>query len=207
MVRIDGSMGEGGGQVLRSSLTLSLLTGTPFHIDGIRSSRRNPGLRPQHLQAVKAAAAVGRARVEGALLGSMNLLFEPGQARPGEYRFDIGTAGSTSLVLQTVFLPLALAQKPSLVTLIGGTHVAWSPSFHYLEMNWMYWLRRMGFRGSLAMERAGFYPQGGGRIEARIYPAASLSPLILRDRGWLEKIRILSAVSNLDTEIGKRQSL
>jgi RNA 3'-phosphate cyclase len=206
MVRIDGSKGEGGGQVLRSSLTLSLLTGKPFRIDRIRVGRRNPGLMPQHLQAVKAAAAIGRGKLEGALPGSMTLLFEPGPLRPGEYHFDIGTAGSTSLVLQTIFLPLALARQPSELTLIGGTHVAWSPSFHYLEMNWLYWLRRVGFKAILSLDRAGFYPRGGGRIKAEIYPANTLSPMHLFDRGNLAKVRILSVVSNLDPEIGRRQS-
>ena len=113
MIHIDGSHGEGGGQVLRSSLTLSVLTGQPLRIDNIRARRSKPGLRAQHLASVQAAAAISQAEVTGATLGSATLLFRPGRVQPGPYRFDIGTAGSTSLVLQTIFLPLALADAPA----------------------------------------------------------------------------------------------
>ena len=124
MIEIDGSWGEGGGQVLRSSLTLSMMTGQPVHLVNIRARRPKPGLQPQHLAAVRAAATISGAEVEGAALGSSELTFIPGAIRPGNYRFDIGTAGSTSLLLQTIFLPLALADGSSEVMLIGGTHVS-----------------------------------------------------------------------------------
>jgi RNA 3'-phosphate cyclase len=159
---IDGSIGEGGGQVLRTSLTLSLVTGTSFALENIRSRRPKPGLMAQHLKAVEAAAEVGQAAVEGAQLGSRHLLFEPKNLCSGNFRFDIGTAGSTSLVLQTILPALSLASTNSTLRLIGGTHVPWSPCFHFLEMHWLRYMREIGFDIGLELDRAGFYPQGGG---------------------------------------------
>lgn len=206
MIRIDGAAGEGGGQVLRSALTLSLLTRKPFEIVRIRAGRQKPGLMPQHLQAVTAAAAVGGARVEGAHPGSESLLFVPSALRAGHYRFEIGTAGSTSLVLQTLLLPLALASAPSTLEITGGTHVAWSPCHHYLELHWLSYLREMGLNAELALVRAGFYPRGGGRISASIRPAAPKAGLSLARRGRLERIFCLSAVANLEQSVAERQS-
>ncbi|HEY52075.1 MAG TPA: RNA 3'-terminal phosphate cyclase [Caldilineae bacterium] len=205
MIHIDGSHGEGGGQVLRSSLTLSVLTGQPLRIDNIRARRSKPGLRAQHLASVQAAAAISQAEVTGATLGSATLLFRPGRVQPGPYRFDIGTAGSTSLVLQTIFLPLALAAAPSTVTISGGTHVAWSPSFDYLDRQWLPALRRMGYDACLTLERAGFYPKGGGRIRAEIRPAGTLQPVELVDRGALRRVSGISASANLPEHIARRQ--
>ena len=206
MILIDGAAGEGGGQVLRSALTLSLLTGTPFKIVHIRAGRRKPGLMAQHLQAVAAAAAVGSARVEGAQTGSTTLVFVPTALRPGHYRFEIGTAGSTSLVLQTVLLPLVFARGPSTLAITGGTHVAWSPCFHYLELHWLPYLLEMGLAAELALVRAGFYPRGGGQVTARIRPATLLKGLSLVNRGRLRKIFCLSAVGQLEQSIAERQS-
>src|SRR5437879_3296854 len=141
LVELDGSFGEGGGQILRTSLALSLITGQPFHLGNVRARRAKPGLQPQHLMCVKAAAAIGDAQVRGASIGSTDLLFEPGAVTAGDYRFDIGTAGQTSLVLQTLYLPLALqGVGPSSVTLIGGTHVDHSPCFHFLDITWRKWM-------------------------------------------------------------------
>ncbi|GIX49340.1 MAG: ribosomal subunit interface protein [Candidatus Tectimicrobiota bacterium] len=207
MLQIDGARGEGGGQILRSALTLSLLTGTPVHLINIRARRPKPGLMPQHLQAVQAAAAVGEAEVEGAFLGSQALRFVPRGRRGGTFRFDIGTAGATSLVLQTVFLPLSAAAEPSHLTLTGGTHVPWSPCHHYLELHWLPLMRRLGCDAELRLELAGFYPQGGGRVRAHIRPVARLVPLQLTVRGRLLGIRGLSAVANLDLSIAERQRL
>ena len=205
MIEIDGAQGEGGGQVLRSSLALSMLTGQTLQIRNIRSRRTRPGLLPQHLRAVDAAAAISRARVEGASLGSKFLSFEPGEIRSGRYRFDIGTAGSTSLVLQTIFVPLSLARSSSSVIITGGTHVPHAPCSHYLEQQWLFWMRRIGYNASLTLDQAGFYPQGGGRITATVRPIGRLLPLILPDRGPLMSIHGLSAVSNLDLSIANRQ--
>ena len=175
MIEIDGSLGEGGGQVLRSALSLSILTRQPFHIYNIRLGRKTPGLKAQHLKAVDAAAAISHAVVEGARLDSTSLTFSPGELRTGRYKFEIGTAGSTSLVLQTVFLPLSLSGSASSVMITGGTHVPWAPCYHYLEWQWLPVIHHLGFDLSLSLEQAGFYPQGGGRISAtiRILPRPS----------------------------------
>jgi RNA 3'-terminal phosphate cyclase (ATP) len=205
MIEIDGAQGEGGGQVLRSALTLALVTGQPFHIYHIRARRPKPGLRPQHLMAVKAAAQVSGAQVKGLSPGSQELHFTPAAVRPGQYRFDIGTAGSTSLVLQTLFQPLSRAGGSSTLTLIGGTHVPWSPTYHYLAWHWLPILERMGFRAQLSLERAGFYPRGGGVVRATVHPAEDIHPLQLTERGALTAIRGLSLVARLDMNIARRQ--
>ncbi len=204
---IDGSVGEGGGQVLRSSLTLALVTGRSFTLTNIRRGRAKPGLMAQHLKAVEAASQVGSARVEGARLGSQSLVFEPSGVLSGEFHFDIGTAGSTSLVLQTILPPLSFANTSSTITLIGGTHVPWSPCFHFLELHWLHYMRRIGFNFHLELELAGFYPQGGGRVRATVQPASALSPLRLTNRGSSKKIRGISAVANLDVRVAGRQKL
>ena len=205
MIQIDGSLGEGGGQILRTALALSLITGKVIKIENIRAQRPKPGLMPQHLEAVAAAAAVGSARVEGAHLQSLSLLFEPTTICSGAFEFDVGTAGSTPLVLQTIFLPLSFAQRPSSVTLIGGTHVPWSPCFHYLDLHWLTYMRQIGFNAELKLELAGFYPHGGGRMRADIRPATGLTPLNVTERGALKSIRGLSAIANLDWSVAERQ--
>src|SRR3970040_832850 len=182
MIQIDGSLGEGGGQVLRSSLTLSLLTKYDFQITNIRSRRSNPGLRAQPLKAVKAAASVGRAGVQGAELGSTALSFHPEAIHPGRYSLEISTAGAASLVLQTIFLPLALAGAGSTITITGGTHVNWSPPYHYLELQWLPFMRRIGFNADLKLQLAGFYPEGGGHMTAAIPPNSAISPLHITAR-------------------------
>jgi len=205
MIEIDGSKGEGGGQVLRSSLTLSLMTGRPLKILNIRSKRKKPGLRPQHLKSVQAAEKISKAQVVGARLGSTELTFTPGEIRTGRYHFDIGTAGSTSLVLQTILLPLILADRASTVTITGGTHVPWSPCYHYLDWHWLPFLQQMGIEADLAMEQVGFYPQGGGHIRAKVQPSRSINPLALTERGKLRQIRGISATANLPRKIATRQ--
>lgn len=205
MIEIDGSLGEGGGQVLRSALALSILTGQEFSITNIRAARPKPGLRPQHLEAVDAAAAVSKAQVEGAALHSSTLRFWPGEIRSGRYKFDIGTAGAATLVLQTILLPLSRAGSASTVIVTGGTHVPWSPAFHYLDLHWQPYLQAMGCPAQLSLDSAGFYPEGGGRISATIRPAESLAPLHLDRRGELRQVQVLSGVANLDVSIADRQ--
>ncbi len=205
MIQIDGSYGEGGGQVLRTSLALSIITGKPVHIENVRGQRANPGLYPQHLKAVDAAAAISHAHVEGADLRSTDLVFKPGELRTGRYRFEIGTAGSTSLVLQTIFLPLSLAKSASSVVITGGTHVIKAPCYHYLEGHWLPFMQMLGFDADLSMGEAGFYPQGGGRISATIRPANKITSFALDERGELVSIQGLSAVANLDSSIADRQ--
>lgn len=207
LIMIDGSLGEGGGQVLRTSLALSLITGRPFTIVNIRKQRAKPGLMAQHLKAVEAAAAIGIARVEGAQLGSQSLTFEPSDLKSGAYHFDIGTAGSTSLVLQTILLPLSFASGNSTVTVKGGTHVPQSPCFHYLESHWLHYMRKIGLRMELKMEQAGFYPRGGGCVRAEVHSANTILPISLTHRGELQHIRGTSAVANLDVRVAERQKI
>ncbi len=208
MIEIDGSLGEGGGQVLRSSLSLSLLTGKPFRLFNIRARRKpKPGLQPQHLASVRAAATIGSAKTVGASIGSSVLDFEPGAVVPGKYRFDIGTAGSTSLVLHTVYLPLAWqATGPSEVILTGGTHVMKSPCFHFLDITWRAYLERIGLKIRLDMKRPGFYPRGGGEVIACIQPCARINPLNLTKRPAITKASGFSAVAGLPDHIAKRQA-
>lgn len=203
---LDGALGEGGGQVLRSALSLSLLTGTGIHLVNVRANRDKPGLRPQHLAAVQAAGQICGARIEGDRVGSQEISFAPGPVRPGDYLFDIGTAGATALVLQTLLLPLARAAGPSTVTIRGGTHVPWSPCFHYLDWHWRPLLARMGIPFELELVRAGFYPRGGGEIIARVPGAAKPRAIHLPERGRLQRLRGLSAVASLPLEIAERQA-
>lgn len=205
MIHIDGSQGEGGGQVLRSSLTLSLLTQQDLQITNIRARRSKPGLRAQHLKAVEAAVSVGRAKAEGVDFGSTTLSFHPEVIHPGRYKFDIGTAGSAALVLQTIFLPLARAETTSTVTITGGTHVKWSPNYHYLDLHWLNFMRRIGCDAELKMESAGFYPEGGGRVTASIRPCSHIKNLHITEPGKLQQIRGISAIANLPRHVAERQ--
>jgi RNA 3'-phosphate cyclase len=205
LIEIDGAQGEGGGQVLRSALSLSAVTGKGVHLYNIRAGRSKPGLMAQHLKAVDAAAAVCRADVQGAHLHSQEILFKPGELRTGRYRFEIGTAGATTLVLQTVFLPLSLAGAASTLGISGGTHVAWSPCLHYLTLHWLPYMHQAGFDAEISLEQAGFYPQGGGRISATLRPCTAIKPLQQTERGALLRISGVSAVANLDISIAERQ--
>ncbi|HPD14616.1 MAG TPA: RNA 3'-terminal phosphate cyclase [Planctomycetota bacterium] len=205
LVRIDGSEGESGGQMLRTALALSMVTGRPFEIVNIRARRQKPGLRPQHLACVKAAAKISSAAAEGAALGSRALRFEPGAVRPGTYDFVIKSAGSTSLVLHTLYLPLALAGARSVLTISGGTHVPFSPSFHFLLHQWAVLMRRLGLDVELTMARAGYYPEGGGAIRAKVFPAGRVRPLVLGPRGALERLEGISLASGLARSVAERQ--
>ena len=205
MIEVDGSYGEGGGQILRSSLTLSAITGKPVTICRIRANRTRPGLRAQHLACVKAIAKITAAELHGASLDSTEITLIPSSLRPGDYCFDIPTAGSLSLLFQTVFLPLSFAAGRSRVTFTGGTHVPWSPNFHYLHEHWLPLMERLGFRATTRFIEAGFYPQGGGKVQAQFLPAQNLQPYTCIKRGELINIRGISGYANLDDAIAKRQ--
>ncbi len=211
MITIDGSYGEGGGQILRSSLTLAALTGQAVQLKNIRANRSKPGLRPQHLTAVRAAARICNAHVENAALNSQSLTFTP-QTPPqaGVYDFDVNdaatyaSAGATTLILQTVLLPLALAAGSSKVTLHGGTHVPMSPPAIFLEQVFLPILFEMGVRARLAHKMWGFAPQGGGELEVEIAGQAQLHPLDLSERGALRGVDGLAFVSELPPHIPQR---
>jgi RNA 3'-terminal phosphate cyclase (ATP) len=204
-ITIDGSTGEGGGQMLRTALALSLVTGKPVRIENVRAGRQRPGLMRQHLTAVRAAAAVGDAEVEGATLGSTSVDFRPRVLRPGRHEFAVGTAGSTTLVLQTVLLPLLLASAPSEVVIEGGTHNTQAPPFDFLARAFLPLLARMGAKVDLRLERAGFYPAGGGRIVAAIEPVSRLVPLELFARGEIRRTGARALLANLPHGIGIRE--
>ncbi len=214
MVVIDGSYGEGGGQVLRTALTLAALTGRPMCIEHIRAGRRKPGLQPQHLTAVRAAAVVCRAYLEGDELGSQALTFVPGgPPRPGKYTFDVaeaarrGSAGSVSLVLQTVLLPLALGDGESHLTLRGGTHVPWAPPVPYLEHVFLPLLAQMGMRAQVELVRWGFYPAGGGEVRVWIGGREGPPcPIVLTEHGELQRVWGTAAVMNLPAHIPQRMA-
>jgi RNA 3'-terminal phosphate cyclase (ATP) len=205
MIRIDGSFGEGGGQILRTSLSLSLATGKPFCIEGIRAGRERPGLLRQHLTAVLAAAEVGGAEVDGATLGSPAVTFSPGNVRAGDYRFAVGTAGSGTLVFQTILPALLTADAPSHIAIEGGTHNSAAPPFDFLERTFLPLIERMGPKIRLQFERYGFYPAGGGRFCAEIEPAQSLAPLHIGERGEVLSRRIVAVVANLPGHIALRE--
>ncbi len=209
MIEIDGSQGEGGGQVLRTSLALSLLTQQPFRIERIRAGRDQPGLRPQHLECVRAAMRISRAAVTGDRVGSQSLVFSPGPVVPGAYEFHIGTAGAVTLVVQTVLLPLLRARGLSLLTVTGGTHVPWSPTVDYLEHVFLRSLEATGYpRVAVEVPFAGYYPKGGGEVKLALpeWDSGGLTPLRRETRGTVARVRAISATSSLPQHVSDRQS-
>lgn len=210
MITVDGSHGEGGGQILRTSVSLSAILAQPVQIVDIRAGRKQPGLRPQHVQAVKAAGAICNARLEGVEEHSRQLLFEPQTApQAGAYHFTIGTAGSATLLLQTVLVPLALAGAPSQVTVRGGTHVSWSPPFDYVQRVYAPALAPLGYQADLQLVQWGFYPKGGGEIVATIQPRSAETagpPAWAQPRGPLASLSVLSAAANVGNQVTARQA-
>ncbi|MFI4917688.1 MAG: RNA 3'-terminal phosphate cyclase [Phycisphaerales bacterium JB060] len=205
MINLDGSLGEGGGQILRSALALSMVTGQPFRIENIRANRDKPGLMRQHLTAVRAAVEVGRARVEGDAIGSTAITFTPGTARGGDYTFAIGTAGSTTLVLQTVLPALLTAPEPATLEISGGTHNGHAPTVHFLQKAFVPVIERMGAKVEVDLVRHGFYPAGGGKISVRIEPARSLTPIEILERGKTTRRLAIASVAGLSGSIAKRE--
>lgn len=205
-MHIDGALGEGGGQVLRSSLALSLLTGKPFTMDHIRARRKKPGLLKQHLTAVRAAKEVGAAEVRGDAPGSPSLHFVPGAVQAGNYRFDIGSAGSCLLVLQTILPALMVADRPSRLVLHGGTHNPFAPPYDFFEKTFLAIVRRMGPNVECALHRWGFYPAGGGHIEARITPCKRLEPVEIVQRGPILGRRLTAVITHLPRHIAERET-
>jgi RNA 3'-terminal phosphate cyclase (ATP) len=204
-VRIDGSMGEGGGQVLRSALTLSLLTGRELSMTRIRAGRKKPGLMRQHLTALRAAVEVSGARAEGASPGSTELRFVPGTVRAGRYVFSVGTAGSATLVLQTVLPALMMAGGASSLTLEGGTHNPFAPPFDFLERTFLPCLEKMGPKVTCTLLRPGYYPAGGGRFTVEVEPVERLTPFAINERGELKEKSVRAVVSRLSPGIARRE--
>ena len=208
MLKIDGSFGEGGGQILRTALALSMITQTPIEISNIRAGRKKPGLMRQHLVCVQAAKAISHATVTGDELGSQTLQFTPHTVQSGDYHFDIGSAGSTTLVLQTILPPLLLAEHPSKVSIKGGTHNPLAPTADFLQYAFIPALANMGIKLELELMRAGFAPVGGGEIVAKIYPIEDNehSPnFSLIKRGQLLGVALVASELNLHIDIAKRE--
>lgn len=203
-IEIDGARGEGGGQVLRTSLALSLITHQRFHLRNVRAGRTKPGLQAQHLMSVRAAAKIGNAKTRGAHLQSTDLVFEPGKVTAGDYQFKIGTAGATSLVLHTIYLPLALAGGESNITIEGGTHVKASPCFHFLERSWVAYMNTLGIRIQLHMDRAGFYPRGGGSFSARIESCERIAPFQGMTTDKITSATVIAGSANLPAHVSER---
>jgi RNA 3'-phosphate cyclase len=210
MLHLDGSYGEGGGQILRTALSLAAVTGVSVRIEAIRAGRPKPGLRPQHLTAVQALARVTQAEVTGVQLGSQALTFRPRTPQGGRYLFDVaektGSAGSVSLIAQALLPPLLAAKNPSVVTLKGGTHVPWSPPAHYLSHVFLPALAAMGAEVKLTLERWGWYPQGGGEVRLEIKPARAFTGVEWRSPAAGGAFRALSAAALLPEHVARRQA-
>jgi RNA 3'-terminal phosphate cyclase (ATP) len=203
-IELDGSHGEGGGQLLRTALSLSAITGVPFALQRVREGRLQPGLLPQHLEAIRATAALCGAEVEGAQVGGSGVSFRPRRAaQPGSYALDIGAA-SAPLLVQTLCWPLALLGAPSRLSLCGGTHLAHSPSFHYLALVWGPAVARLGFALELELVSAGFHPEGGGEMVATVLPAHAMPPFDLEHRGMLREVEVLAMVAGLGFDVADR---
>ncbi|WP_445360740.1 RNA 3'-terminal phosphate cyclase [Microbulbifer sp. EKSA005] len=205
MIEIDGAQGEGGGQILRTSLTLSVCLGVPVRIKNIRAGRKKPGLLRQHLACLRAAKAISHAEVSGEQLGASEITFAPGKVRPGKYHFPIGSAGSTSLVFQTVLLPLLLADGASELCFEGGTHNASAPSFDFIAQAYLPLLARMGAGIELALDNHGFYPAGGGSWRARVQPVSQLSKLELTERGEIVDCEAVATFAHIPAHVAQRE--
>ncbi|MEM6258305.1 MAG: RNA 3'-terminal phosphate cyclase [Planctomycetota bacterium] len=205
-LHIDGSFGEGGGQIVRSSLALAALTGRSVEITNVRAGRKRPGLQRQHLVAVRAAADVTHGSVEGDEIGSTHILFEPGHTTGGTYHLPIGTAGSTSLVMQTVLMPLLLAGHPSTLKLGGGTHNPMAPPYEFLRDAYLPHLRAMGGSVSIRLNQAGYFPRGGGEVDIEIDGTDRLRGIELMRRGGRQSSHALIRLAQLPGHIAERQA-
>jgi RNA 3'-terminal phosphate cyclase (ATP) len=206
MLTVDGSFGEGGGQVLRTSLALSMITGQNVLIKNIRAARSNPGLQRQHLTAVNAAVEICNAEAEGNHLGARELIFRPKKVQPGKYHFSVGTAGSCMLVLQTILPALMLAETKSTLTLEGGTHNPFAPPYDFLDRCFLSVLNRIGPHVEFELKRAGFYPAGGGLCHVSIEPSKHpLKTIEILERGKLLNQNAVAIVAQLPSSIGERE--
>jgi RNA 3'-terminal phosphate cyclase (ATP) len=203
-IQIDGV--EGGGQMLRSALTLAMVTGQTFRMTNIRGKRPKPGLMRQHLTCVKAACEISGGSADGAEIGSTEIVFRAGKLLGSSYVFEIGTAGSTTLLLQTLLPALLFATTPSILRLVGGTHNPMAPPFDFIDRVYLPALRRMGVEAEVSLIETGFAPAGGGIIECRIQPCAKLSRIDLHDRGELKSLCLTTLIRNLNPDIAERMN-
>jgi RNA 3'-phosphate cyclase len=205
-IEIDGSQGEGGGQILRTAVSLSAVLGVPIKVVDIRANRPQPGLKAQHLEAVKALQKLCNAQVDGLEVGSKEVLFRPGKVEGGHFTIDIGTAGSVSLVIQTLVLPALWGPKDTFVRIIGGTDVKWAPSIDYTHYVYLSILRLMGAHTNLGLINRGYYPEGGGEVELRICPLEpeGLKPLVIPAQDGEPKVFGSVHTANLPEDVGKR---
>lgn len=210
MIKIDGSFGEGGGQILRSTLTLSAILGKPVEITNIRAGRKKPGLQPQHLTGVRAVAEICNGKLAGDELLSQRIVFHPGKIQSGSYEFDVmkvkSSAGSTGMIFQQIAPVLAFGEKESNITLKGGTHTEWAPPIDYLQDIFLPTAAKMGFQANLEIERWGWYPIGQGTVKTNIQPVRGKAKAIeLNERGKLKQISGVSLVSRLPLSIAERE--
>lgn len=204
MIEVDGAHGEGGGQLLRNAAAVAAVTATPVRVTNIRARRPKPGLAAQHVTALEAIASISDAEVEGLRIGSREVVLRPGHLRGGRFAFDVGTAGSVTLVLQAC-LPAALcAPEPVEIRLVGGTDVSWSPPLDYFRFVFLPLLARMGGRVTVEVLRRGYYPGGGGEIRVSVVPAREFRSLVVEPPGALKRVRGIAHVGNLPVDVAAR---
>jgi len=204
VIEIDGSHGEGGGQLVRNAAALAAVTGKAVRVANLRAKRPNPGLAAQHVTALQALAAVSGARIEGLRPGSRQIVVTPGTLAGGTHRFDVGTAGSVTLVLQACLPAALMAPAPTDLTLIGGTDVKWSPPLDYLRFVFLPLLARMGGRVEVEEVRRGYYPRGGGQVRVKVTPSSGFRPLVVEPPGNLRRIRGIAHAANLPPHVAQR---
>lgn len=206
MIIIDGSYGEGGGQILRTALSLSLITGKPFTIEKIRAGRKKPGLLRQHLTALTAAKQISKAQVDGDFIGSNKIIFKPDTILTGNYHFSVGTAGSTTLILQTILPVLLTASSESKICLEGGTHNPFAPPFDFLKESFLSIINKLGPEVNISLKKYGFFPAGGGCIDVQIKPSKKLSKIELINRGCLLEQKVEGFVSEIPLNIAQDET-
>jgi RNA 3'-terminal phosphate cyclase (ATP) len=206
-LRIDGSHGEGGGQILRSALTLSAITQKPIKIENIRHNRKVPGLRPSHLSTIKLLGKICNAKIDGLAVGSTSITFTPGMIQDAKLQENVGTAGSISLILQAIIPAVALAGKKLELSISGGTDVPWSPTSNYTKFVLAEAYSRLGIKFELNIKRRGYYPKGGGQVDITVFPCYQLTPIHLSKRTSMDAKVLCSFSGMSQNEIANHVNL